>query len=152
MRYMCMIRQNKKGLSRCITVLLLFYICVGTVYAREKRYSYQLDDTLRIYDRGKSVMECPEYLVQQSSLAFVWKNESGYCYYIKETHEMKQKLDWAYTILEMYGQEKRETNFVNGKFWYGCRSNKSGKVKQVFDEKKWPMPYCLDQVDKKRKE
>ena len=97
MRCMCMILRNTKALSKCVAVLLLFWACAGTACAREKSYSYQLDDTLRIYDREKLVMEAPKYLVQQSPLAFAWKGGDGFCCYIKESHKLMRKLEWAYT-------------------------------------------------------
>lgn len=93
-----MTQRNTRALSSIVAMLVLCTTsCVST-----KRYSYQLDETFRVYHGGQLVAETDSSYVRESSLAFTWgedewNNAAKHHCYLKRTNQFIKDLEWAYT-------------------------------------------------------
>ena len=93
-----MTRLNTRALSSIVVTLVL---CATSCVSAEQ-YSYQLDETFRIYHGGQLVAETDSTYVRESSLAFTWGDNEWliapphHCY-IKQTNQFFTDLEWAYT-------------------------------------------------------
>lgn len=98
MRCTVMTQRYTRALSSIVATLVF---CTTSCVSAEQ-YSYQLDETFRIYHDGQLIAETDSSYVRESSHAFTWGEDEWnsdakhYCY-LKQTNQFIKDLEWAYT-------------------------------------------------------